>query len=264
VLYSIRDYRGYSLRIIFATYNNLTICNLQPADSRQQTADHTNQMVIHNANTTHSRMSSESYVPPSEMSATHPHAHFDLEAGVGTTDYAPGTSPNHSNTTARHSTQSVPDHDVSKIPIAPIILKRRATRAATAQSNGTTTGRTLKTVNESSKDKSWKVGQEPGLDPSKPNGGRQQSPQIHEECQVTVVDFSELDMEMHDFDNKGIINFLQKPQDDWIKCRWINVNGISWDVIQALGTAKGLHRLAIEDLVNTKNRTKVDWLVTSH
>jgi Mg2+ and Co2+ transporter CorA len=82
---------------------------------------------------------------------------------------------------------------------------------------------------------------------------------LHEECQITVVDFSEDDMEMHDFDNAGIINFIQKPQESWIKCRWINVNGLSWDVIQALGKYKTLHRLAIEDMVNTDNRTKVDW-----
>jgi Mg2+ and Co2+ transporter CorA len=84
---------------------------------------------------------------------------------------------------------------------------------------------------------------------------------LHEESQITVVDYSETDMEMHDFDNAGLVDFIQKKQEDWIKCRWINVNGLSWDVIQALGKNKNLHRLAIEDLVNTDNRTKVDWLV---
>ena len=42
-------------------------------------------------------------------------------------------------------------------------------------------------------------------------------------------------------------------------CRWISVNGLSWDVIRLLGNQKNLHRLAIEDLTNTKNRTKADW-----
>ena len=105
----------------------------------------------------------------------------------------------------------------------------------------------------------WHPGQEPGLDPSKPNGGRPQTPTLHEDCQITVVDFNEDDMEMHDFDNKGLIQFIDKKQEDWVKCRWINVNGLSWDVIQALGKYKKLHRLAIEDLVNTNNRTKADW-----
>jgi Mg2+ and Co2+ transporter CorA len=76
-----------------------------------------------------------------------------------------------------------------------------------------------------------------------------------------VVDFSEDEMVMHDFDNAGLIQFIDKKQEDWIKCRWINVNGLSWDVIQALGKYKRLHRLAIEDMVNTNNRTKADWYV---
>lgn len=49
------------------------------------------------------------------------------------------------------------------------------------------------------------------------------------------------------------------PRPDWATCRWINVNGLSWDVIKLLGNDKHLHRLAIEDLMNPKNRTKADW-----
>ncbi len=68
-------------------------------------------------------------------------------------------------------------------------------------------------------------------------------------------------MVMHDFDNAGLIQFLDKEQEDWIKCRWINVNGLSWDVIQALGKHKKLHRLALEDVTHTYNRAKADWYV---
>lgn len=50
---------------------------------------------------------------------------------------------------------------------------------------------------------------------------------------------------------------VQRP--DWAVCRWINVNGLSWDVIKLLGNDKRLHRLAIEDLMNPRNRTKADW-----
>jgi Mg2+ and Co2+ transporter CorA len=85
----------------------------------------------------------------------------------------------------------------------------------------------------------WRPGAEPGIDPLKPDGGHPGSvPDLHADCQITVVDFS---------------------QASWVKCRWINVNGMSWDVIQALGKHKDLHRLAIEDIMNTRNRTKVDW-----
>jgi hypothetical protein len=130
-------------------------------------------------------------------------------------------------------------------------LRRRQTRAGTNRSSTT--------VDFSPWRPNWRPGQEPGLDPSKPNGGRPQTPTLHEECQITVVDFSEDDIALHDLDNAKLIQFLDKKQAEWIKCRWINVNGLSWDVIQALGNHKKLHRLAIEDLINTNNRTKADW-----
>jgi len=196
------------------------------------------------------------------------HAHFDLEAGVTATDHANhngtnGTRPNtsasthHSNVfSTRHSMQS--EHgSARKIAISPMVLKRRTTRTATMQ---TTTGQSGKTVNADKSQKDWHPGQEPGLDPSKPNGGRK-APMLYEKCQITVVDYSEDDLEMHDFNNDELIEFLKTPQEDWIKCRWINVNGLSWDVIQAVAEYKKLHRLAIEDLVNIENRTKADWHV---
>lgn len=130
-------------------------------------------------------------------------------------------------------------------------MKRRPTRSNTVK--------TFTSIDASTTRPNWHPGQEPGLDPSKPNGGRSQIPTLHEDCQITVVDFSENDMVMHDFGNEELIQFLEKGQESWIECRWINVNGLSWDVIGALGKHKRLHRLAIEDMLNTHNRTKADW-----
>lgn len=171
--------------------------------------------------------------------------HYDPEAG------GQGLSPDHDLSTSSGKPPSIrSEPDASKIPNAPI-LKRRQTRTSTA--------RTFRTVDVTDSRPNWHPGQEPGLDPSKPNGGRPQTPTLHENCQITVVDFSEDDMVMHDLDNARLVAFLEMKQGDWIKCRWINVNGLSWDVIQALGKYKKLHRLAIEDLMNTNSRTKVDW-----
>ncbi|TQS32428.1 hypothetical protein Golomagni_07254 [Golovinomyces magnicellulatus] len=64
---------------------------------------------------------------------------------------------------------------------------------------------------------------------------------------------------MRQFDNETFIEYLKQPKEDWAKCRWININGLSWDVIQAVGATKGLHKLALEDIMNLKNRTKADW-----
>ncbi|KAJ2903623.1 hypothetical protein MKZ38_009566 [Zalerion maritima] len=110
------------------------------------------------------------------------------------------------------------------------------------------------------KDRSgWKPGAEPGLDPSLPDGGRDDEVPLHAECEIQVIDFSHESLVMHHLNNRTIKPFLRKPTPKWVLCRWINVNGISWDVIQALGQAKKLHKLSLEDVVDTKTRTKVDW-----
>ncbi|KAK9775044.1 putative Magnesium transport protein CorA [Seiridium cardinale] len=121
---------------------------------------------------------------------------------------------------------------------------------------------TFKTIKETDLDDltepGWHAGAEPGVDTSKPNGGHAVMG-LHAECQITIVDFSQDDLEIHEMGNDQLIDFVTKPQAEWVKCRWINVNGLSWDVIQALGNYKSLHSLAVEDIMNTRNRTKVDW-----
>lgn len=141
----------------------------------------------------------------------------------------------------------------------------------------------------------WEPGQEPGLDPLRPDGGRPRGmSKLQQECDITVVEYSESNMVMRNLTNKSLARWIEREEgreamrnqreqeanksgkgngksgkskahehdeDDleWAKCRWINVNGLSWDVIQAIAKYKKLHRLALEDLVNTKNRTKADW-----
>jgi Mg2+ and Co2+ transporter CorA len=100
-------------------------------------------------------------------------------------------------------------------------------------------------------------GAEPGIDTSKepePHFGH-----LMQECQITVVDFSDERMSKYELDNEGLVEFLKNPREEWVACRWINVNGLSWDVIKQLGNKHGLHRLAIEDLMSTRSRTKADW-----
>lgn len=108
----------------------------------------------------------------------------------------------------------------------------------------------------------WQPGAEPGIDTSKPDGGRETLAQLRAPSEITVVDFSQSQMSTTILDNATLSEFLAKPQAAGMKCRWINVNGLSWDVIQMLGNYKNLHRLAIEDLLNTRNRTKADWYPT--
>lgn len=136
---------------------------------------------------------------------------------------------------------------------------RRRARAGTdtvygAEEMGRTTG--------------WAPGLEPGVDTSDPppyvhddteHHDVRHLEQLHQQCEITVVDYSQELMSTRYLDNEGFKDFLDEPQEDWSQVRWINCNGLSWDVIKCIGNRKRFHRLAIEDLMNTRNRTKADW-----
>ncbi|KAF2871536.1 hypothetical protein BDV95DRAFT_42923 [Massariosphaeria phaeospora] len=102
------------------------------------------------------------------------------------------------------------------------------------------------------------AGAEPGVDTERESLQGIQYSHLQEHCDITVLDFSDEKVDCHALDNTNLEDFLEKPKEP-DTCRWINVNGLSWDVIRTLGNHKELHRLAIEDLMNTRGRTKVDW-----
>ncbi|KAJ5782731.1 Mg2+ transporter protein CorA-like/Zinc transport protein ZntB [Penicillium paradoxum] len=114
-------------------------------------------------------------------------------------------------------------------------------------------------------DPNWQPGTEPGIDPTKPlptytsEWASNIPADLHRRCEITVVDFSQNEMRQYVLDNDTLEDFLKREREPWVQCRWINVNGLSWDVIKILGNHKRLHRLAIEDVVHTTNRTKADW-----
>ena len=106
--------------------------------------------------------------------------------------------------------------------------------------------------------RSWRPGQEPGIDPY----GEQPSRvplSLKEECEITMVDFGRDRMSVQNLDNSSLANALDQPRPEGLNCRWISVNGLSWDVISLLGRKMNFHRLAVEDLVHRGARTKVDW-----
>ncbi|KAJ5558761.1 Mg2+ transporter protein CorA-like/Zinc transport protein ZntB [Penicillium sp. DV-2018c] len=114
-------------------------------------------------------------------------------------------------------------------------------------------------------DPNWQPGTEPGIDPTKPlppytsEWASNIPADLHRRCEITIVDFSQHEMRQYELDNDTLESFLEREKEPWVQCRWINVNGLSWDVIKILGNHKRLHRLAIEDVVHTTNRTKADW-----
>ena len=117
---------------------------------------------------------------------------------------------------------------------------------------------TAKTYQPKIRGRQWQPGLEPGIDPA---GAFPSSTSLDlvGQCEVTVVDFSERDMQIDYLDNGTLPKFLDSARPEGTTCRWINVNGLSWDVVSLLGTKYGLHRLAIEDALNRRNRTKADW-----
>ncbi|KAL1900635.1 hypothetical protein Sste5346_002360 [Sporothrix stenoceras] len=140
-------------------------------------------------------------------------------------------------------------------PTVPPSLRRRSTKRAV-------TFRNVDNFSDYEVRPGWQPGAEPGIDTSKPDGGRDSLAKMMSPSEITVVDFSHDDIVTTRLDNATLGGFLAVPQPAHMKCRWINVNGLSWDVIQMLGNYKHLHRLAIEDLINTRNRTKADWYPT--
>ncbi|KAI1460552.1 hypothetical protein F4805DRAFT_465432 [Annulohypoxylon moriforme] len=152
------------------------------------------------------------------------------------------------------------DFDPSALPQSPSRLSRSPTsRARQRTLSGTGTFRAFGDFEDFEGQQDWRPGAEPGIDPSKPDGGWGTAPTLQAECRITVVDFSRDNLEVHRLNNSELLSFIELPKPDWVTCRWINVNGLSWDVIQALGSYKNLDPLNIEDTMTTSNLAKVDW-----
>ncbi|KAK3944338.1 putative transporter [Diplogelasinospora grovesii] len=177
------------------------------------------------------------------------YATLSIDTGVGGgTNLAPPTDPARS-----AATRSDTELARSASPFSPGI-RRRLTRTGTFK--------TVEDFDDFEARPGWHPGAEPGVDPSKPDGGHASMPTLSASCEITVVDFSQDQLNLQTFDNETLGPFLKLKQPQWVKCRWINVNGLSWDVIKLLGRHKNLHKLAIEDIMNIRNRTKAEWFPT--
>ncbi|KAM3422875.1 hypothetical protein BST61_g357 [Cercospora zeina] len=106
----------------------------------------------------------------------------------------------------------------------------------------------------------FQPGAEPGVDTSAEDDKiPAHLKKLKNECAINIIDFSDDHVSRIRCDNESLAKALEIPRGDGLPCRWISVNGLSWDVIRLLGNQYNLHRLAVEDLVHTKTRTKVDW-----
>lgn len=187
-------------------------------------------------------------------------AHFDVEAQ---------TSPDvHVETERNETDRSRESIEPKNIQRADTIMSRNSINSIRRRGR-TNTAMSAYDPATMGRSSGWTPGQEPGIDPSDPappyshrssvGPDSSQADNLNQLCEITVVDYSSDNMESCILDNGNLEEFLEQPTEEWSMVRWINVNGLSWDVIRALGNHKGLHRLAIEDLMNTRNRTKADW-----
>lgn len=92
----------------------------------------------------------------------------------------------------------------------------------------------------------FRVGAEPGVDPRR-DSANQTHGHIRQDCLIEVVDYSVVRSTFTRMTNAGFVQLLGDPRssnkETWAKVRWINIGGISWDVISALSLKYGAYRM---------------------
>ncbi|KIK68807.1 hypothetical protein GYMLUDRAFT_68637 [Collybiopsis luxurians FD-317 M1] len=87
-----------------------------------------------------------------------------------------------------------------------------------------------------------------------------------EQCQIRIVDYSPVSITSRTMSNNQLIDLLSDPfindKPSWAKVRWIDVGGISWDVIKVLSIKYKIHPLALENIMHTHSKataSKADY-----
>ncbi|KAG2153526.1 uncharacterized protein EDB93DRAFT_221576 [Suillus bovinus] len=108
------------------------------------------------------------------------------------------------------------------------------------------------------------AGAEPGVDPRRQSAYFHYA-HIHERCEIQIADYSTVRSNFAKMDNERFVQMLNdegsSEREPWVKVRWINVCGISWDVMSALALKYGLHPLALEVILHKHGhtRSKMDY-----
>ncbi|KAJ7485857.1 hypothetical protein FB451DRAFT_1231275 [Mycena latifolia] len=108
------------------------------------------------------------------------------------------------------------------------------------------------------------AGAEPGIDPRRADvdaefGG------IQQKCVIELADYSAVRSSFGRMTNREFVEFMNDPaasvREPWVKVRWINIGGMSWDVIKAVSIKYHLHPLALEDVfhVHAQARSKAEY-----
>lgn len=109
-----------------------------------------------------------------------------------------------------------------------------------------------------------RVGAEPGVNPRRVSANLLYG-HIRQDCVIEVIDYSSVRSSVGRMTNAEFVNLLNDPaasaREPWVKVRWVNIGGLSWDVIKAVSMKYDLHPLALEDVFHTRsqNRSKADY-----
>lgn len=61
---------------------------------------------------------------------------------------------------------------------------------------------------------------------------------------IDIIDYSATRASFGRMTNGEFVKFLENPEasarDPWVKVRWINVGGVSWDVVSAIALKYGM------------------------
>lgn len=86
------------------------------------------------------------------------------------------------------------------------------------------------------------VGAEPGVDPRRASADAQFGG-IKQDCVIEVADYSVVRSSFGRMTNREFVNYMNDPaaseRESWVKVRWINIGGVSWDVIKAVSIKYG-------------------------
>ncbi|KAH9951017.1 hypothetical protein B0H21DRAFT_818847 [Amylocystis lapponica] len=108
------------------------------------------------------------------------------------------------------------------------------------------------------------AGAEPGIDPRRASAFTHHG-HIRKNCVIEFVDYSVARVSFGRMTNRELVSLLEDPRasqrEPWARVRWINVGGVSWDVISALALRYNIHPLAVEDILHQHGsvRSKADY-----
>ena len=86
------------------------------------------------------------------------------------------------------------------------------------------------------------IGAEPGIDPRRASANSHYG-HIRQQCVIEIVDYSVTKCSIGRMTNRQLVQMLASPEasqrEPWARVRWINVGGVSWDVLSALAIRYG-------------------------